>query len=228
MLNATTSILSITAVSQVVDFGDTDLNYTLARFNNCTEGGILDICTFCKVLRCDIRFTPPLPSLPFFPLFFLFFFLLSCWFIDVWGHLNAHFNSGWLTNQPRFTAIRFDINDQHNVIVTAPGEPLLELGWWIRNGFSLPLPSSSSPPLPPPFPSPFSPPLSSHYFFAISTNDWRQILWPWDSTPPSCSGIVCTRGGEGRGGERRGEEGWGGVRRGEDGWGGVRRWGKPN
>jgi len=99
-LNATTSTLSITAVSQVVEFGDTDLNYTLARFNNCTQGGILDICSFCKVLRCD---------------------------------LNAHLNSGWITNQPRFTAIRIDIGTQHNVIVTAPGEPLLELGWWIRN-----------------------------------------------------------------------------------------------
>ncbi len=53
-LNATTTSLTITAVTQTVDFGPTDLNYTLARFNNCTSGGPLDICTFCKILDCGM------------------------------------------------------------------------------------------------------------------------------------------------------------------------------
>jgi hypothetical protein len=97
----TSTTVKITPVSKVVDFGPTNLNYTLARFNNCSHGGFLDICTLCAVLRCD---------------------------------LNAHLDSAWIENQPRFTAIRFDTaNNRNTVIVTAPGEPLLELGWWIRN-----------------------------------------------------------------------------------------------
>jgi len=99
-LSNTTSNLTITAVSQIQHFGPTDLNYTLARFNNCTEGGPLDICAFCLAIRCD---------------------------------LNAHLNSAWIDNQPRFSALRFDIEGKHIVAVTAPGEALLELGWWIRN-----------------------------------------------------------------------------------------------
>eukprot|EP01104_Vermistella_antarctica_P008034 TRINITY_DN1998_c0_g1_i1.p1 TRINITY_DN1998_c0_g1~~TRINITY_DN1998_c0_g1_i1.p1 ORF type:complete len:503 (+),score=101.27 TRINITY_DN1998_c0_g1_i1:48-1511(+) len=54
--NLTTSTnVQIQAVAQVVPFGPTNLNYTLERFNNCDSGGPLDICTFCKFLRCDLN-----------------------------------------------------------------------------------------------------------------------------------------------------------------------------
>jgi hypothetical protein len=49
-------------------------------------------------------------------------------------YINTHLDSSWIDNRPRFTAIRFDFSGTNAVIVTAPGEPLLELGWWIRNG----------------------------------------------------------------------------------------------
>jgi len=47
--------------------------------------------------------------------------------------LNEHLGSAWIENTPRFTAIRFQIGTVNTVIVTMPGEPLLELGWWVRN-----------------------------------------------------------------------------------------------
>ena len=40
--------LNITA--QVVPFGTTNLNLTLARVENCTKGGPLDICGICEVV----------------------------------------------------------------------------------------------------------------------------------------------------------------------------------
>jgi len=53
-LTPTTNV-QIAASSQIIDFGPTDLNYTLARFNNCTSGGTLDICTICAAIRCDLN-----------------------------------------------------------------------------------------------------------------------------------------------------------------------------
>lgn len=47
--------------------------------------------------------------------------------------LNAHLPDSWVENNPRFTALRFDIMGESSVLVTMPGEPLLELGWWVRN-----------------------------------------------------------------------------------------------
>jgi hypothetical protein len=91
---------SLAVASTIVDFGPTDMNATLGRFDNCTSGGELDICTICEVLRCD---------------------------------LNVHFNEGWLTNRPPFTAIRLTVSDSTLLAVTMPGEALLELGWWVRN-----------------------------------------------------------------------------------------------
>jgi len=41
--------------------------------------------------------------------------------------------ASWIENTPRFTALRIDTGSQKSVIVTAPGEALVELGWWIRN-----------------------------------------------------------------------------------------------
>jgi neutral ceramidase len=45
--------LEMATFSTVVPFGNTDMNITLSRFNNCTSGGPLDICTICEFLRCD-------------------------------------------------------------------------------------------------------------------------------------------------------------------------------
>lgn len=38
-----------------VPFGPLILNATLARFNNCSSGGPLDICTLCRVLDCTVN-----------------------------------------------------------------------------------------------------------------------------------------------------------------------------
>eukprot|EP01112_Ceratiomyxa_fruticulosa_P020747 TRINITY_DN7153_c0_g1_i1.p1 TRINITY_DN7153_c0_g1~~TRINITY_DN7153_c0_g1_i1.p1 ORF type:complete len:465 (-),score=91.10 TRINITY_DN7153_c0_g1_i1:73-1467(-) len=96
----TTTQLSMIANSQIVDFGPTDLNYTLARFNNCTKGGFMDICSLCAFLDCD---------------------------------LNAHLNEAWLENTPRFLAVSFVVGKTKTVLISVPGEALVELGWWIRN-----------------------------------------------------------------------------------------------
>jgi len=95
-----TSTVDITAYSTQVNFGWTNLNFTLQRFENCTSGGELDICTLCAVLQCDI---------------------------------NAHMPESWIEDDPRFTGIRFDVHGVSTVVVTLPGEPLIELGWWVRN-----------------------------------------------------------------------------------------------
>jgi len=50
-----TSQIEINAISQLVDFGPTNLNATLQRFSNCTHGGPIDICTFCAFFRCDLN-----------------------------------------------------------------------------------------------------------------------------------------------------------------------------
>jgi len=88
------------AYSERIPFGPTDLNFTLARFENCTKGGPLDICSLCSLLRCD------------------------------W---NLHMYSNWVENNPRFSAFRLQIDGKENIIVSMPGEPLLNLGWWVRN-----------------------------------------------------------------------------------------------
>jgi hypothetical protein len=90
----------ITVASNYVDFGPTQINATLSRFDDCSSGGPLDICTVCAVLKCD---------------------------------LNPHMPSSWIEDTPRFTAYRFTMEDTTTVMVTMPGEALVELGWWIRN-----------------------------------------------------------------------------------------------
>jgi len=47
--------------------------------------------------------------------------------------LNEHLSSAWVETTPRFTAFSFKINKLNSVVFTVPGEPLLELGWWLRN-----------------------------------------------------------------------------------------------
>ena len=47
--------LEMVLYSQIVPFGPTILNATLARFENCTSGGPLDICSICAVLHCDLN-----------------------------------------------------------------------------------------------------------------------------------------------------------------------------
>jgi hypothetical protein len=96
-----TADVQMNVASQVFNFGPTNLNITLQRFDNCTTGGELDICTICSILRCD---------------------------------LNAHLYSSWIEQTPRFTAFEFIINGNKSVMVSMPGEALVELGWWIRNG----------------------------------------------------------------------------------------------
>jgi len=90
----------ISQSSKVVPFGPTNLNMTLERLANCTQGGPLDICTICEMLKCDV---------------------------------NMHLNEAWIDENPRFTAVNFNVNGKNTALVTLPGEPLIELGWWIRN-----------------------------------------------------------------------------------------------
>jgi len=96
----TSSTVKINVASQVIPYGLTSLNMTLQRFDNCTSGGPLDICSICMVLRCD---------------------------------LNLHLDEAWLEQNPRFTAVSFEILGNHTLMVTLPGEPLVELGWQVYN-----------------------------------------------------------------------------------------------
>lgn len=91
--------IHVSVASHYVDFGKTQMNLTLARIENCTSGGPLDICSICKVLDCDA---------------------------------NLHLGPDWIDQVPRFVALRIDAAGEHNVIVTMPGEPLFELGNWVR------------------------------------------------------------------------------------------------
>eukprot|EP00053_Salpingoeca_punica_P013748 m.124504 g.124504 ORF g.124504 m.124504 type:complete len:479 (-) comp16294_c0_seq1:2080-3516(-) len=90
--------------SQVVPFGKTNLNYTLQRFNNCSTGGPMDICTICRILHCDVNLH-----------------LNSAWMEEnpVFSALRLSVTSGSTT--------------VHTLLVTMPGEPLFELGNQVRN-----------------------------------------------------------------------------------------------
>jgi len=46
---------------------------------------------------------------------------------------NLHLYSQWLETNPRFTALKINVNGVSTFIGSIPGEPLLELGWWLRN-----------------------------------------------------------------------------------------------
>jgi len=94
------SSVDMTSAYSYVDFGFTQLNLTLSRIENCTQGGPLDICTICQILDCDA---------------------------------NIELGPGWVMNRPLFNAFRFGIRGNYSVIVSVPGEALVELGWWIRN-----------------------------------------------------------------------------------------------
>lgn len=50
---AVTDQVKLGAVSQVIDFGPTNLNLTFGRWGNCTTGGYLDICAVCAFLNCE-------------------------------------------------------------------------------------------------------------------------------------------------------------------------------
>jgi len=54
-LKPTSSNVQINAASVTINFGPTNLNATLGRFDNCTTGGTLDICAICAILRCDLN-----------------------------------------------------------------------------------------------------------------------------------------------------------------------------
>ena len=47
----TSDTVGLQSFSTVVPFGETDLNLTLARVENCTHGGPLEICSLCEVVR---------------------------------------------------------------------------------------------------------------------------------------------------------------------------------
>jgi len=46
---------------------------------------------------------------------------------------NAHLPSSWIAENPVFSAVRIKANNKNTVIVSIPGEALVELGWQIRN-----------------------------------------------------------------------------------------------
>lgn len=46
----TSDTVGLQSYSMVVPFGETDLNLTLARVENCTHGGPLDICSLCEAV----------------------------------------------------------------------------------------------------------------------------------------------------------------------------------
>ena len=47
--------VNIRVASQVVPFGETNLNLTLSRVENCTQGGPLDICSICRVVGGAVK-----------------------------------------------------------------------------------------------------------------------------------------------------------------------------
>jgi len=46
---------------------------------------------------------------------------------------NLHLYSQWLEETPRFSGMKLTIDNIETYVGTVPGEPLLELGWWLRN-----------------------------------------------------------------------------------------------
>jgi len=46
---------------------------------------------------------------------------------------NIQMGPSWVETVPRFTAFRFGINGKQSVVVSIPGEAIVELGWQIRN-----------------------------------------------------------------------------------------------
>lgn len=91
----TSKTIGLTVHSEVIDFGKTNLNLTLARVANCTHGGILNICSICHYLNCAA---------------------------------NIHLGSQWIETTPRFTSVRMNIDGRNIVMVTSPGESLVQLG----------------------------------------------------------------------------------------------------
>ena len=51
----TSDTVGLQSYSTVVPFGETDLNLTLARLENCTHGGPLDICSLCEAVRGTVH-----------------------------------------------------------------------------------------------------------------------------------------------------------------------------
>jgi len=54
VLPTTQTEVQFKAYSQSYYFGLANVNFTLARFDNCTIGGPLNICTICRILDCTI------------------------------------------------------------------------------------------------------------------------------------------------------------------------------
>jgi len=90
----------IHAASMSRDFSPVQPNWTLARIDNCTSGGYMDICTLCNWLECDV---------------------------------DTHMPNSWWDAMPRFTAFGWELNSVKTLMVSLPGEAIVELGWWVRN-----------------------------------------------------------------------------------------------
>jgi hypothetical protein len=46
---------------------------------------------------------------------------------------NIALDESWVEENPRFTALNWQVNGKKIGMVTLPGEPLIELGWMVRN-----------------------------------------------------------------------------------------------
>jgi len=47
--------------------------------------------------------------------------------------VDTHLPESWWDATPRFTAFGFELNTVKTLMVSIPGEAIVELGWWIRN-----------------------------------------------------------------------------------------------
>lgn len=60
-----------------IPFGMTNLNLTFARTINCTSGGPLDVCTFCRIFDCDANIHLPSSWIEETPMFSAFSFNIN-------------------------------------------------------------------------------------------------------------------------------------------------------
>jgi len=72
-----TGEVQLHSAQQQVNFGLTETNLTLARVDNCTQGGPLDICTICRILDCDLNIEAGSGWLENMPYFSAFGFLIN-------------------------------------------------------------------------------------------------------------------------------------------------------
>jgi hypothetical protein len=136
----------------VLNGGLTDVNLTIARVSNCTEGGPLDICTICRILDCgvDAKLGPGwvrvskkkkkqqkkqqqkkksassthILNLP-------------NQIIYVSHNMSTPAPPPQVETSARFNAAVLTLGGQRWPLVTVPGEALTAVGWAIRNDTAL-------------------------------------------------------------------------------------------